>query len=488
MNFSVQGSRGRQFLTAAFAALLIGATGATAASFVSVPSPLTASIASAAAATPCMPSLTLQTTSGNAYQGTSMSYLITAVNSGGIACTNTVVTLYYAANEHFGSSSPSPAPGSYYWNIGTMATGSHESIRLVTNRNADLASGQLTDAACVGASNGTRTCGHTAPVAGPTVVVQAGPVQPAPAPVHVTAPASAPAPSSVAQPAVALPGSSESGVWEWTSAYGMTPSAAQQIVNNASAGGFNVIYETVDSSFNLSGTALANYESSLNTLLTLAAEKGIAVDAEAGASDWALAGGWSKPEAIVSFVANYNQSHAVKFRGVQFDIEPYTLAQYASSPASVLTSYVQMVEAVTNVDRTYGLPLGFDVPFFYTAPTGAPQVTVDGITTYPINHLVRLLNTLPNGRLLVMSYRNTAAGSNGTVAIATPEIQAANGTNVKVIVGQETSNVTPSYITFYGMTKAQMATQVAAVRQSLASNPSFGGMATHYLETYMQLP
>jgi hypothetical protein len=434
-------------------------------------------------------------------------------------------------NEHFGSASPNATDG-YFWRLGNLAPGNVANISLVTTRTAPLTSAQAPDDACLAANNGRDACtdaarSATAPVTTvisgikaeqfvaprvikPISVSVATPApQPTPAPLPVAAApvvipqvqVAASAPAQVTPTTQTISGSSASsnqvytpvspsmdnGVWEWTSAYGMSSASAQQIVNNAAASGFNVIYMTVDSSLNLSGTQLTNYEASLNNLLTAAAAKNISVDAEAGASDWALPGNWSNPEAIVSFVANYNQTHQVKFRGVQFDVEPYSLSQYTSDPAGILTDYTQMVEALVNQDKNFGMPLGFCVPFFYTSYAHAPQITVDGITTYPANQLVRLLNELPNGRLMLMAYRNTANGSDGTLEISTPYLQAANGTKVKVIVGQETGNVQPSYITFFGMTKVQMAAQVAIINQAFASNSSFGGIAVDYLEPYMQL-
>ncbi len=477
-----------KFSKVAGAVLLIGVVGISASFFAHVPLSQIPPIASASAASgSCSLNLQFLKTSGDTSQGGTITYLLTAKNLGTEMCTNASISVYYAANEHFGSASPAAAADGYYWRLGSLPPKGIEDISLATSRNAPLLTGQTPDEACLAADNGADACSDASGVTSqtaPVIVTQAAAVQAAPAQTQTQA--QAPQQSqSVKQPPVSIP--AENGVWEWTSAYGMSQATAQQIVNNAAANGFNVIYLTVDSSLNLSGAQLSNYEASLNTFLTDAAIENIAVDAEAGASSWALPGNWSNPQNIITFVANYNQTHTIKFRGVQFDIEPYSLPQYTQDPAGVLTDYVQMAESLVNQDKNYGMPLGFDIPFFYSAYAHAPQVTVDGITTYPLNHLVRLLNELPYGRLLVMAYRNFASGSDGTIEIAAPEIQAAGSSNVDVIVGQETGNVQPSYVTFYGMTKEQMAAQVAIVKQSFASDKSFGGIAVDYLEPYLQL-
>ncbi len=499
MNFSVE-RRGLRFFQVIAAAFLVGIIGISA-SFISGVfasnensgsasslSPLPETAAAATAPGTCSLNLQFLTKNGDATKGGSMDYLLVARNSGTATCSNTSISFYYAPNEYFGSASPQPFFGNYFWNLGNISAGAIVNISLATMRTSALLSTQTTDKACLAADNGTNMCVNAAPK--PTgsssstsqvKVTQAGILQ-------SSQPLSGSPNNASNNIYTPVSPAKDNGVWEWTSAYGMSASAAQQIVNNAAASGFNVIYMNVDSSLNLSGAALANYESSLNTLLTDAAEQNISVDAEAGTNTWWQTANWSTPEAIVSFVANYNQAHQVKFRGVQFDIEPYTTSQYQSDPAGTLTQYVEMVEALAKQDGYYGMPLSFDIPFFYTQATGAPAITVDGVTDYPFNQLVRVLSTwVPNGRLILMSYRNTANGSGGTIDISSPEIQIANSSDVQIIVGQETGPVTPSYVTFYGMTKAQMAAQVAIVNQAFASDKSFDGIATDYLETYMQL-
>jgi len=271
----------------------------------------------------------------------------------------------------------------------------------------------------------------------------------------------------------------------------------QTIIQQAATYHFNTIYLTIDDYIPIDTmpagtakqTALANFEGQLNSFVTLAAQNNISVDAEAGASDWAVPANIWRAQDILNFVASYNQSHATKFRGVQYDIEPYLLPLYSTDPTTVLTQYVQMVEGLVNTDKSLGLPLSLDIPHFYDDVIGwEPQITIDGITAYPYTQLLRLLNQLPNDKLLIMAYRNFATGAGGTIDIAGTEVREANGTNVKVIVGQETGNVPPSYVTFYSTSKNYLASQVAVVTSTFASDPSFGGIAIDYLDPFLQLP
>ena len=452
--------------------------------------------AQAASAAPCQLGVAFTVASGTTAQAGGMVYILVARNTGGASCSSASLSLYYAADESFVSAAPRPTAAGYYWTFGTMAPGAQVDLMLATNRSAPLAAGISPDEACLSA-NGVADACATAAGAGIAAPVVA---PPAPAPVAPVAPASAP---------VAPTPAAEFGVWEWTSLTQMSGTAQmQQIVNEAAANGFNVIYLTIDDYLTIdalpAGAAktqqLANYNQLVSEFLSFAAAKNIAVDGKAGWRDWGSPTNQGESADIMSFVANYNAAHAgasaPKFRGVQYDVEPYLLPQYANGgadEATVLTQYLQMVENLVNQDRNLGaqgkgLPLAFDIPQFYDdVIQWTPQITLDGITAYPYNQLLRLMNVLPKSTLLVMAYRNFATGANSTVALAQTEISEADTTNVRVIVGQETGPVTPSYVTFSGTSKSYFEQQVGIVQQTFAPNKSFGGIAVDYLEPFLLL-
>jgi hypothetical protein len=233
---------------------------------------------------------------------------------------------------------------------------------------------------------------------------------------------------------------------------------------------------------------LNSYESLVTYFLQAAAEKGIAVDAESGWRNWGEPEFRWKPDDILSFVADYNAAHSIKFRGVQYDVEPYLLPQYSESEGDILTQYVQMAAGVVSEDKSYDIPLSFDIPHFYDSTTGwTPKITVDGNTNYTFNQLVGFLGEIPGSRLIVMAYSNYASGKGGTISLSQSEIDTADESNVKIIVGQETGPVSPSYTTFYGMTKAQLSAQMDIVQDAFAADPSFAGMAVDYLDYFDEL-
>jgi hypothetical protein len=431
----------------------------------------------------CVLNSSLQVQNGNPQLAGTIGYLLAAKNMGKGSCSSASVSVYYANQEKFVSASPRPTAGGYYWRLGNLAPGKEVDISITTSRSADLVPGDSVAEECLSANNGSDACSDA--VSGPSGSL------------------SAPTSTAVQTPTVPTSTTStdplkfqESGIWEWNTPTMMSVADMQTAVNEVSANSFNAIYLTIDDYLTIDAlpagsvksAALTNYQNLVNTFLSLAAQKGISVDAEAGSRDWADPINAWKATDIINFVANYNSSHTIKFRGVQFDVEPYLLPSYTTDPAGVLTQYAQWVENIVNQDKNLGLPLSLDIPHFYDdVVQWTPEITIDGITSYPYNQILRLLNEIPNSSILIMAYRNFAVGPNGTIDISQTEVHEADGTGVKIIVGQETGNVDPSYVTFYGGTKAQLYSQMAIVKQTFASDSSFGGMAVDYLDPFMAL-
>lgn len=437
------------------------------------------------AASQCSLSIAFQATSGDTQGTGTVDYTLVAGNAGSGTCTSASISVYYAPDETFVSSSPNPTAKGYYWSFGDLAPGGNSTVTLVTDRSAALPAGDSVDQVCLSADNGADACTYASPA--PTTAPSAP--TPTPAPAQTSTPTST-------TPASTDP-SQEQGLWDWDTPSTVSAAQMQAAVDDAAANGFNAIYLSIDDYLTIdalpSSTAkaaqLADYEGEVATFLSLAAQKNISVDAEAGKEDWAEPQNLWKSADIMTFVANYNATHAQKFRGVQYDVEPYLLSGYNDDEAKYLTQYVELVEGLVNQDKTVGLPLSLDVPSFYNdVIQWTPEVTVDGVTAYTYNQLLRLLGEVPQSTMLIMAYRNTAEGPDGTIDIAQPDVQEADGTGVKVIVGQETGDVPPSYVTFYGETTSQLFTQMGIVEQSFASDPSFTGMAVDYLEPFMALP
>lgn len=268
-------------------------------------------------------------------------------------------------------------------------------------------------------------------------------------------------------------------------------------IDQAAANGFNAIYVTVDDYLPIyampAGTtktqALTNYQNSIDQFIAYAASKNISVDAEAGDKDWAETK-QSSALAIENFVISYNSTHANKFRHVQYDIEPYLLANYETNKAQVLTNYITLVDKLVAND-TLNLGVEMVIPHFFGSNDGwTPDISYNGKTASTFSHLLSLLDQHSGDAILVMAYRNFAAGTNGTIDIASDELaEASSGSHTtRVLIAQETGNVDPSYVTFYGLSKSVLWGQVALINQYFGTSSAFSGIAINYIDPFLALP
>ncbi len=91
--------------------------------------------------------------------------------------------------------------------------------------------------------------------------------------------------------------------------------------------------------------------------------------------------------------------------------------------------------------------------------------------------------------MLMMAYRNVAEGPNGTIGLSAAAMALASqaGHVTRLIIAQETSDVQPAEITYYGSTKAYLAGQVAAIDAAYAGSAAFGGIAIDYIQPFLAL-
>ncbi len=402
---------------------------------------------------------------------------VTVKNSSKVQCVNTSFSLYYSNNEAFVSATPAPTASNYYWNIGTLAAGAEKKVTVTTRATGALAEVVSTEG-CATANRAKDACTTNAvTISGSTV------------PVPPTTP---PTPPST----VPLAGK-EYGTWVWVSPLQMSTSYTTSVLNMAKANGINVIYVTIDDYLEIAAlpegvdkdAQKAAYSTALQTVVRAAKLQGIAVDAEAGWRDWAEAGQTYKAFAIVDYVLEYNATHPNDaLRGFQYDVEPYLLSSYETNKGPILTRFVQLIDETTTRLGTAPIRFGVVIPHFYDdAQAWTPAITYNGTTQHTFNHLLSILDRRAGSTIILMSYRNFSEGNNGTIQISQVEVTQANGHATKVIVGQETGNVDPAYVTYYGLTKAYYLEQVGIVQNAFKTNTGFGGIAVHYVEPFLEL-
>jgi hypothetical protein len=240
--------------------------------------------------------------------------------------------------------------------------------------------------------------------------------------------------------------------------------------------------------------AIANYVNATKS-------RGIKIYAAAGNTDWSKPDQRYIPLAIQKFVFDYNNSHPKsQLSGLEFDIESYNQAGFPQSSNTeksiTLSELLNTVKQLSDNQQNYlkqshsNLVLGFAIPYWFDNENGnIPSITWDGKTGPTLYHLADTLNELPQANIVVMAYRNAAAGNDGSIFHSRTEVEYAQtkDPHVKVLVGQEVNDVQPSKITFYGMTLSEMSTEVSLISDVFQQNSSYGGIAINDLAALQQM-
>ncbi len=379
---------------------------------------------------------------GNSETNAPLSYTLLLKNSGRVTCQNVSLSAYYGESEIFVSSSPEPTSSDYYWNIGMLKSGAEFSVR-ITSRYEGGVDEERKHEACAAADNGADGCIDT-----PLGDTQTG----ADVSRHVAATA---------------PKVPEYGTWVWEKQSEITDADRSRIIDQARSAGFNALYITIDDYLDLlelpsrpeRDQKIMAYSDSLSRFIGLARQNGIAVDAESGWRDWGEGSNRAKAFAVVDFVLLYNRTHTNTFRNIQYDVEPYLLPAYESNKASVLKNFIGLVD--DTLARIGAADLGFVVviPHFYdSSQAWTPSFSYKNKTAHAYTHLLATLDRKLGNGIIIMAYRNFAGGKDGTIALSDAEIsEASRGTHVtRVIVAQETGEVQPGYVTFFGRSKKEL--------------------------------
>ncbi len=288
----------------------------------------------------------------------------------------------------------------------------------------------------------------------------------------------------------------EVGTWLWTPILDQDTKYRELIISEAVKNGIKNIYLSIDSYLNIyvmpDGDAKtakrADFDKNVEEFIKLANKNGITVDAEAGWRNWAEDGNVYKAYATINYASKFNKTHNVKFRGFQYDVEPYLLESYEDNKALVLKNFLKMVDdSVTFLNKS-DLQLSVVIPEFYDGTNSdTPKFLYKGVMGYAVDHLLNILDRRNGSSIIVMSYRNFSKGIDGSIDISTNEVDSANKHKTRVIVAQETGDVEPPYITFFNTNKKYFNKQTLEIKKAFNLDAGFGGIAVHYINAYMDL-
>lgn len=413
-------------------------------------------------------------------------YTLEVKNISQRSCSNVSLSAYYEEAMRIVAVTPAATAGSYYWRLGDVAPGATKVLSIEVAAAGDSANGLE---ACATADNGADAC-----VVGASVV----PVEVPPATPVASAPVS-PVTALPVQPTTTTSTEDEYGMWVWESPEDMSVAYIESLMTAVRTHGFTALYVTVDDYLAIhslpAGPAKEAkkqaYFNAIERLVIEANKNEVAIDALAGAKDWAQPAMRYKAYAIVDMVLAYNAARPTNpLRSLQYDVEPYLLSTYERNKAPILTEFVALIDETSKRLGSSTVRFAVTIPHFYdSAQAWTPKITYQGITTHTFTHLLRILDTRKDSTIILMSYRNFAEGNNGTIQISNVEVVEASAVprSTKVIVGQEFGKVSPLYVTFFGKTRAYYESELAKVTSAFAKQSGFGGTAVHYFEPFSVL-
>jgi hypothetical protein len=289
-------------------------------------------------------------------------------------------------------------------------------------------------------------------------------------------------------------------LWEWRDVQQLGNYKSELAI--ARSQGFNTIYLEISQVIDIydqrqrqQQERLAKLTKAIGNYIEAARANNIDVLALAGSRSWATPGTQYILMQVLGFVISYNADAPANaaFSGLQYDVEAYNLPAFANDQETVMSDYLTAVEAVCSswnqqASSTDDLELGFTMPFWLNGTNGyAETINWNGTYQYPAYDLMNVLNTVKRPFVAIMDYRNYADGADGAISLALPDINYAHShtPNVRIIIGQEVSDVTPSKITFYGRPQASLGKQLKCLNAAFADYALFAGIAINDFQSYL---
>lgn len=227
---------------------------------------------------------------------------------------------------------------------------------------------------------------------------------------------------------------------------------------------------------NWTSTKLTN----IRKFIDAAHKSGIKVWALTGNIDWGTNQAWVATNILKNLLWYQGQTidSTKNFDGVMFDVEYWTDTNYDNS-----TNCAGLCDLMRNFRTTLNMPVGCFTGFFLKDNEGTrTPFTYNGKAAQDGEHL------MDNSDLTVVGAYRDHAEDNGTdgpgqVTLFQPwyDYASQSGLNLSLMCGSETIDVTPSYVTYFGGTKATMETEHTIISDTfrVAENSSFVGQAVH---------
>lgn len=258
--------------------------------------------------------------------------------------------------------------------------------------------------------------------------------------------------------------------WLWDAS--IIASRPDQVINLCIQNKINTIYAPYDTT----KATVSQYQ----YFISKANDNGIKVEALNGDPDWALTSYQANCQSWINSVISYNSSVAKKekFQGIHLDNEPYLL----TSPLnwSVLNDRVQIMnqwlvasDAYISSCHNAGLTAGCSIPFWLDDSQDVSDAIAQD--SQLANFYKQIIDKWDY--VAIMAYRDIVTGTNSVSDIVQNEIN--YPTSPKIIIGLETTNVSPDNITFYQEGFIAVEIAISQIESLYDNYSSFKGVAIH---------
>jgi hypothetical protein len=266
------------------------------------------------------------------------------------------------------------------------------------------------------------------------------------------------------------------GVWIWGTDVVTDPTAQREFLDFAQS-------KDLASAYLNAYFLLPNEANKVRNFIAQAEAVGTKVELLSGDPTWALTPNHAIALDFVQQVITFTKSitgGAGRPVGVHLDIEPYILSEWGSSSDVIIPQYLDLLNSVRQEITTSTAPLTLtvDIPFWFDTITATYKSV-----TKPLNQHVQDLVD----RVVIMDYRDFAAGSDGIIVHAQNEMDYAQSITKVVVIGVETNEAEPEKVTFFEEGETVMEEELAIVKQHYQASPAFHGFAIHDYVGYRAL-
>jgi len=199
---------------------------------------------------------------------------------------------------------------------------------------------------------------------------------------------------------------------------------------------------------------------------------GVRVEALAGEPIWAV----GRRDWMLEFIAKARRyqretARSTRLAGIHLDVEPHALAVWDHHERRTARAFVRSLRVA---ERAAGpLPVTADLAFWF-----------DGVKLGGGRGALSVAALRAVDKVAVMAYRDEA---DDVISVSRDEVRQAARLRKRVIVGVDTGDSSPEYVTFAEEGQALLVAATAAIRAGYANSPGFGGIAVHSYGSLLEL-